>query len=171
MKKVFLLSFLSFFALLLVLVPNSKVSAQDLGEKVEFEIDFEGGSGNEFDMILERDPNVISPLASWTGTAGTARLDYMSGARAFSWGIVVPSGGAMVFTGRIDISTESTRAHRGSIYVSGSGVTRFGGTAYIPGNITLRSGTRYTAKFSGTAVSGGRQVFNVTPRAFMGFQY
>lgn len=170
MKKLIYLSILGFLAFLIVLAPN-KASAQESGEEIEFEFELGNEFGNEFDMVIERDYNMISPFATWTGTAGTARLDWMPSYSGFSWGIVVPSGGAMVFTGRIDISTMSTRAFKGSIYISGSGVTRFGGIADIPGNMSLRKGVTYMAKFSGTAVSGNRQVFNVTPSANMAFTY
>lgn len=114
--------------------------------------------GKEFNMMYqtEQGSDTIAPLATWVGSAGTIRLDYLSASRNFSWGIVIAeaSKDTLLFTGSIEIYTQSTNAYKGTIYVSGSGIGRISEVDSIPSSFGLKSGTNYRARFSGLAVNG-----------------
>lgn len=121
--------------------------------------------------VLTKD-NELSRSA-WIGNAGSSTLDYMSSARAFAWTInVTPTSSLpLTFAGQIDIYTTSTNAYKGTLYISGAGLGKASGVVYIGSNISLRSGTHYTAKYSGTATNTAGQVFSVVSGASIGFTY
>lgn len=112
----------------------------------------------EFNMLYqaEQDNDTIGPLSTWYGSAGTIRLDYLESSGQFSWGIVIAEAvkDTLLFTGTIEIYTQSTNAYKGTIYVSGSGVGRISELDGIPSSLNLRRGTNYRARFSGLAVNG-----------------
>lgn len=126
-----------------------------------------------FDVIEEQSDNqIISPFLSWTGTAGTSRLVYMGNGN-FSWSLIVyeAAGQPMIFSGIIDIYTESTKKHMGTIYLTGEGKGSVSGVNGV--NFKLKKGSRYTAKFSGVAATTKKR-YSVVPEAYsqgLGFLY
>lgn len=131
------------------------------------------GTSGVFDVKIQPAENQIAPASTWIGNAGVSRLDYMGFARAFSWSIDVTQTSVLplVFTGTVDIYTASTGSYRGTVYLSGSGFGSASGVTYIPSGISLRSGTNYIARFSGTATNTAGQIFTVVPNASINFLY
>ncbi|MEC1155660.1 hypothetical protein [Cytobacillus horneckiae] len=142
------------FMIVLGISTDASAEEQDLDQSIEIE------------MIVEN-PGGITPLATWQGTAGSLRLDYMSAAKSFSWGMVIPEAAGMplVFAGVIQIYTQSTGAYKGTVYVTGAGTGRMSGVAPITSNIKLKSGTNYKAKFTGTATAANKKTYKTNPLA------
>lgn len=126
-------------------------------------------STNVFDVLTK--DNELS-RATWIGNAGSSTLDYMSSARAFAWTINVTPTSVLplTFAGQIDVYTTSTGAYKGSLYISGAGAGKASGVVYVD-SLSLRSGTNYTAKYSGTATNTAGQVFKVVEGASISFTY
>lgn len=126
-------------------------------------------STNTFDVLYKDD---ALSRSTWIGNAGSSSLDYMESNRSFAWHInVTPVSAAyLTFVGQVDIYTTSTNAYKGTIYLSGGGFGTASGVESLNG-ISLRSGTHYTAKYSGTATNVLGQVFTVVDGASIGFTY
>ena len=113
----------------------------------------------------------ITPASTWYGSSGYSKLDYVKSARSFRWEINVSriSIAPLTFLGEINIYTQSKGVYKGCIPVSGMGTGKASGMSTIPKGL-LRSGTNYTAKFSGIATNTMNQQFRVVETASMNFQ-
>lgn len=127
----------------------------------------------KFDMFIEN--TNITPFSSWFGSAGSSSLDYMPGGQAFAWSIDVSKTSILplTFAGMIDVYNTSTNKHMFTIFIDGSGFGKTSGVGYMTlmHRASLRSGTHYTAKYSGTAINIAGQIFHVVDGASIGFVY
>lgn len=110
--------------------------------------------------------------STWIRNAGSSRLDYMPNPRCFTWYINVGkvSTFPLSFTGEIDIYLASSNAYKGTLYISGVGIGCASGTISAT-HLGLRSGTRYIAKYSGTAKDLVGNIFTIVNGASISFIY
>lgn len=117
-------------------------------------------------------PSVTS-AASWSGAGGKSSLDYLSGARSFSWSVNPATKRSYTFTGTITIKSVKKTGNYGTLYISGGGKGRISNVKYISKSIKkkLKKGTTYYAAYSGTCIDSKGYTYNITKGAGIPFTY
>lgn len=152
-KKV-LSTFLS-LCLMIGVVSVQKVSATTNIMNTSSQEIVKSVDNNVFDIVsMDR--------ATFQGSAGSCRLDYMSGSNSISWGMSLYYTGVASFVGTISIAPSSTSSNfYKTYYVSGTS-----GVVSMPYSMPQGS---YTASFSGTAIGLDGKTYYTVPNAIIPF--
>lgn len=112
MKKRFvgLFSFVFLFVLVFTMPILANAEQGDLGEQVVIENQRNAESevnsaifGMNFDDETGDSPILISPFATWYGSGGYCRLDWMPSAKMLQWAIGPATGEHYTFAGNVEV--------------------------------------------------------------------
>lgn len=168
MKKMvsILLSLVLFFSLPIIAHATENttpIDAPSLGDIVVH---------GEFGLTTHTIPvSDISPYHTVTGPGGTSTIDHMSGG-FIRWSVTPLTLQNYTFTGTLEIISYSTGQVVGSTSLFGVAdiITGFTTSGIVDlRQFSLKSGTSYKAKLSGTAIDADGTVYTVLPTASIHF--